>query len=342
MPDVTYAEGHYGWLSPHAPCFCFTAVRSPAIEPLTDKTSDGRPICLETFLIDLAKVLGLPGFGEKAIPGNNGWRYPLEKAEDFYLRAFSNIAKTADVPAANAEVLSFVETNYPVAKYKKTIKQDEWVKVANLLSRGGIFGSYEESFNGNVKRKAVERFCLYNEILSSTICSVTGKKFSGTVCLDKRKKARSPRFPFNLVSFKKALHTQSRSVWHKMALKLWPENFVYINKMDANQLGLKHMEMVKVSSPFNKKGIKGRLFVTDTVRQGVVAISISYGHSQLGASPIYVKGMPWYQKADKRLGTGINPNDLSLLVEQFKNTPLVDYLGGIPDFSSSIVRIEKL
>ncbi|WP_218188389.1 molybdopterin-dependent oxidoreductase, partial [Desulfosarcina cetonica] len=100
VPDLSFAEGHYGWLTPHAPGLSFTGIRSPMIEPLTDKTPDGRPICTETLLIDLATHLNLPGFGKAAIADANGGRHDLLRAEDFYLRAFANIAAGAKLPPA--------------------------------------------------------------------------------------------------------------------------------------------------------------------------------------------------------------------------------------------------
>jgi len=44
---------------------------------------------------------------------------------------------------------------------------------------------------------------------------------------------------------------------------------------------------------------------------------------------------------DPRLGTGVLPNLLGRLDPYLNNTPLVDVLAGIPDFSSTKVRIEK-
>ncbi|NPA95682.1 MAG: molybdopterin-dependent oxidoreductase, partial [Thermodesulfobacteria bacterium] len=342
IPDVTYAEGQYGWLSPHAPCFSFTSVRTPAIEPLTQKTDDGRPICLETFLIDLAQELDLPGFGENGIPGNDGTFYPLRQPEDFYLRAFSNIAQSAGLPRASGRTLKFVDSNYPVAKFKAILTDDEWSRTARLLSRGGVFHHYESAFEGDVKRNSVKRFCLYNEDLASTICSITGKRFSGTLSLEPGLKQATKEYPFTLVSFKRALHTQSRTVWHQVAMELWPENFVIMNGQDAKGLGLSHGEMVVVRGPFNKEGVEGRLFVTEAVRPGVVAVSISYGHRQLGASRVFVKGVASYQSPDARLGGGINPNELAMLDSRFNDTPYVDLVGGIPDFSSSVVRVDSV
>jgi tetrathionate reductase subunit A len=86
VPDITYLEGHYAFLTPHAPALKFTAVRTPAIRPLTDSTTDNRPYCLETFLIDLAAASGLPGFGPNTIPGKDGATHALLQGEDYYLR----------------------------------------------------------------------------------------------------------------------------------------------------------------------------------------------------------------------------------------------------------------
>ncbi len=85
VPDVTYLEGHYGWLNPHAPALKFTGVRIPCLEPLTGRTNDNKPFCLETLLIGLPLALTLPGFGEKAIPDKNDTMHPLKTAENFYL-----------------------------------------------------------------------------------------------------------------------------------------------------------------------------------------------------------------------------------------------------------------
>ena len=76
VPSLSWLEGMYSFMSPHAPALKFTTVRVPAIVPLTGKTADGRPFSMETFLIDLAEYLKLPGFGKDAIPGNDGKMYP--------------------------------------------------------------------------------------------------------------------------------------------------------------------------------------------------------------------------------------------------------------------------
>ena len=53
-----------------------------------DRTAHGQDLpwqalLTETFLIDLAKHLKLPGFGENAIQGNDGTMHPIERGEEF-------------------------------------------------------------------------------------------------------------------------------------------------------------------------------------------------------------------------------------------------------------------
>ncbi len=135
--------------TPHAPTLKFAGVRTPTIEPLTGTTSDGRPFSEETFLIDVAKAAGLPGFGDNAIKGKDGKMYPLNKAEGYYLRAIANVATGAKVSQASQEEIDFVERNYPVAKHKDMLPESEWKQVCYVLARGGVFDkSYEDVFDG--------------------------------------------------------------------------------------------------------------------------------------------------------------------------------------------------
>ena len=360
IPDITYAEGQYGWLSPHAPAFKFTSFRCPLIEPLTEKTDDGRAICLETFLIDLAKKLNLPGFGKDAIPilsnkkKSNNQYSALDRAEDFYLRAYSNICQNAGLNEVSHEAVRFVEENYLVAKFKNALTQDEWQKLCYALSKGGIFYPYEEAFEDNIFKFGPNEFFIYNETLSNTTCSITGKPFHGGPKYVPPIYKLTHTYPFVLVSYKDALHTQSRTVWHEIALEIQPENYVFIHPRDAKLLGVKDLDKVSISSMWNKQAITGRVKITKKVRPNVAAISISYGHKALGANEIFIKDCKRaigggdaickddVMMADKRLGAGINPNELSALDIRFNNTPLVDLVGGIPDFSSTCINIRKI
>ena len=361
VPDVSYIEGHYGWLTPHAPALKFTGIRSPMVEPFTGRTKDGRPFCTETFLIDLAEYMGLSGFGEKAIPDKDGNLYPLHRAEDFYLRAFANIAHNGNVPEAGPEETAYVEKNYPVSAYKDIIKAGEWKKVCYMLARGGVFKKYDDLFDGEKFRYGVKRVAIYNEELASTINSITGKKFPGTLkyippvnSSGEIMETLDSGYPFNVVTYKKALHTQSRSLWCRYSLEADPENFVEMNASDAAALGIKESDTVRLLSKSNAKGITGRVHLTQLVRPGCIAVSFHFGHTQFGASKLEIKnGKDVLQGGSEimnegglipeaKYGTGLNFNDVARLDEMLGNTPMVDLAGGIPDFSSTRVKVVKL
>ncbi len=361
VPDVTYLEGHYGWLSPHAPALRFTGLRTPALEPMTDKTEDGRPYCLETFLIDLAKTTGLPGFGDQAIPGKDGHLHPFNRAEDFYLRGFANIAENAGLAAASVEEQKFVQKNYLVAGFRNIITKSEWEKTCYALARGGVFGKYEDVFDGLKFKRGVKRVVLYNEDLAMAINTLSGQQFHGTLkYLPPMDSAgdiiaeKDWEYPYYVITHKMNVHTQSRTNSHRWAMEIFPENFVVINEKDAAGLGVKSGDSVRLVSRSNRDGIKGKAQVSNLVRPGCVGVSFHYGHSQLGASSLHIaSGEKVFLGGrdvmdgevmipNPKLGAGINPNMVTRLDENLGNTPMVDLVGGIPDFSSTRVKIIKL
>ena len=362
VPDVTYSEGHYGFPTPHAPALKFTGVRTPTIEPLTGKTADGRAFCEETFLIDLARAAGLPGFGENAIKGKDGKGYPLINGEDFYLRGIANLAMAVKVPQASTEEVAFVEQNYPVAKFKNKLTPGEWKQTCYVLARGGVFDkSYDDVFDGEKHKFGLKRVVLYNEELATTKNSITGEFFPGTL---KYVQPQTPTgtnieeadkdYPFTVISHKMNLHAQSRTVLHDWSMEVFPENFVVINGKDAKKFRLTNGAKVRLISRSNPKGVIGKLKVSKLVRPGCLGVSFHYGHTQLGASrlpvnkaeDVFLGGKNVTDKdglvPNPRNGAGINPNDLSRLDEKFANTPMIDPVGGIPDFSSTRVKIVKI
>ncbi len=362
VPDVTYLEGHYGFLTPHAPGGWFTAVRTPVLESLVGKTEDGRPFCLETFLIDVARYLKLPGYGEKAIPGKDGKLYPLIKAEDYYLRGIANLAENAKVEEAPKEEVRYVEENYPVAKHKGILKTKEWKKVCTVLARGGVFKPTDSVFDekGNFKF-GIPKLHIWNERLATSRNSLTGERLWGTLkyCLSTDHfgtpiEELDKDYPFQVITYKSALHTQSRTIVYNQALIYEPDFELKVNPLDAERFGLKDGDRVRVFSHSNRKGVITRVKVTNLVRPGVVAYSHHFGHWQQGASPVYVENASRVFLGgnkvcrgdtiliDRRRGVGVTMNLLTRLDKKLFNFPLVDPTSGIPDFSSTRVKLEKL
>ena len=347
VPDVTYLEGHYGFLSPHAPGECFTAVRTPVVEALTGRTRDGRPFCLETFLIDLAEYLGLPGFGEKAIPGADGRLHPLHRAEDFYLRGIANLAENAGVPEAPEDERRYVEANYPVARYRKILEPGEWARCCTVLARGGVFRPEEELFDarGNFRRGVPQLF-FWNERLAAAGDGLSPARFHGTLRYRLRRSGAEGDFPFFLITHKLALHTQSRTICYRKALALLPEPPLLVNPRDAARVEISDGERVRIVSEANPEGVVVRVRLSERVRPGCVVLPHHYGHWQHGASELKVPGAERVFLGGREVvrgnrvitdparARGASPNLLSVV--------RVDSLGGIPDFSLTRVRLEKI
>jgi tetrathionate reductase subunit A len=69
--------------------------------------ANGEPVSMDSFIIELGKKLGLPGFGKNAIKGNDGVLHSFDRPQDFYIRAFENIALDAGgVPACSDEEIA--------------------------------------------------------------------------------------------------------------------------------------------------------------------------------------------------------------------------------------------
>jgi len=161
-------------------------------------------------------------------------------------------------------------------------------------------------------------------------------------------------YPFILISHKMNVHTQSRTGSHRWAMEIFPENFVVINEKDAAMMGVATGDAVRLESASNPEGVVGKAEVSKLVRPGCVSISHHYGHSQLGAGRLAIKdGEKVFLGGgrvvdaqglipDPRLGRGISANLLSRLDERLAETPMVDVVGGIPDFSSTRVKITKI
>lgn len=362
VPALTYLEGQYGFLTPHAPAMKFTAVRTPAITPLTGKTKDNRHFSLETFLIDLAEYLKLPGFGPNAIPGPDGAILALHSAEDFYMRGITNLALNTKQPAALPAEQQYVEKDYPAAAYKSLLSPEEWSSVCHVLARGGVFNRrYEDDFDANECHiHGLGSIFIYNEQMASAIDSLTGERFKGHPALELPRDSTGTlieqadkEYPLTLVTYKMNVHAQSRSTWHKWSMELFPQNYIIIHPDDAARLSISDGDNVRVTSRHCPGGVPGTVKASASVRPGCAAVSFHYGHTQLGASPLHVQKAPTVFLGGKNvctskgltgnplLGRGILPNKLGRLDTNLGNMPLVDVLSGIPDFSSTRIAISK-
>jgi tetrathionate reductase subunit A len=289
----------------------------PIIEPRQDKTADGEPISMESFFIATAKRLGLPGFGDDAIPGADGKLYPLHRAEDFFLRAAANIAHMDEpLPEINTSdaLHSGIEPLLP--HLTRTLPANERGRVAYLYARGGRFEDHSAALGeGKKLGHAWSRaLCVYNPQVGTTINSQTGERLSGTPCF------QAPRFadgtpmrdiyteeewPLLAFSYKSNV-MNSYAIGLERLRMIKPYNPVLMHTEDAARVGVKHGDTVRIESPGGE--VLALALVSNGVMKGALGIEHSFGHTELGASEHLIDGQPF--AGNDWVGAGVNINDL--------------------------------
>jgi tetrathionate reductase subunit A len=296
-----------------------TIVRWPVVEPRQAKTADGQPITLESFFIAVARTMNLPGFGPAAIRDAGGAPLPLERAEDYYLRAAANVAFTGKAPLPDASdddvALSGVERLMPALE--AVLKPDERRKVAYMLARGGRFQDADEAFDGE---RTAQRFTrplqVYNEAVGTARNAMTGRRFPGVPVWTPPAFADgtpvdsfypAAAWPLQLVSFKSPLQN-SYSIAARRLRGLHPENPVILNRADAERLAVRTGDRVRIVTPGG--AALAVAMVRDGVMPGVVAVEHGFGHREHGARAHRFGRAEG--PSDPGIGAGVNLNDLGL------------------------------
>ncbi|WP_311949825.1 molybdopterin dinucleotide binding domain-containing protein [Halomonas piscis] len=289
----------------------------PIIEPRQDKTADGEPVSMESFFIATAKRLGLPGFGNDAIPGADGKLYPLNRAEDFFLRAAANIAYTGEpLPEADKSDVMHSGIEPLLPKLTRTLPVEERARVAYLYARGGRFEDHEDAFDGDKKlaHAWTRALCVYNPQVGTTVNSQTGERLSGTPCLQAPKMAdgtpmrevySEDDWPLLAFSYKSNL-MNSYAIGLERLRMIKPYNPVLMHTDDAERAGIAHGDTVRIESP--GRAVKALALVSNGVMKGALGIEHSFGHTELGASEHEVDGEAF--SGNQWVGAGININDL--------------------------------
>lgn len=370
FPDLTYLERwEFHGSHPNMPVKSQT-VRQPVAAPIPEMVKvygEEVPISLESTLMGLAEALGLKAFGKDAMgEGQN-----LNRPEDFYVRAVANIAvgsKAGDeLPDADAKEMElFVKSRkhlppgvFDEAKWKAAAGEKNWPKVIYCLNRGGRFQEHEKAFDGEkLANRYGKLLCIYQEKTAGVIHAGTGKKhpgyatylpirdFHGNEPTELRK-----GYDLHLITNRVVQHTKSRTIANYWLLPLLPENGMLISTVDANRLGLKTGDKVKVSSATNKAGewdlknghkkeIVGQVVVTEGIRPGVTTFALGFGHWATGAMDMVVDGQTI--KGDPRRAAGVHANAAMWVDPALKNTCMLDPVGGSVSFYDSHVKLERV
>jgi len=373
FPDLTYLErwefaGSHPSVTPKV-----GPIRQPAAAPLTETVTvfgEKMPLSLEALLLGIAEKLKLPGFGDNAFgPGQH-----LKREEDMYLRMVANVAfgDKADgsekVPAASAEEIKIFEqarrhlppTIFDANRWKAVVGADLWPHVVYVLNRGGRFQGYAQAYkDGQLANKYGKLVGIYMEKFATTKHSMTGKTYlphadyiAGPCdCAGNLIEDKNLGYDMTLITYKSITQTKSRTGGNYWLQALNPENFFEISGFDANRLGVKDGDKVKVVSATNEEGtwnlghgqIKpmiGRVRTLEGIRPGVVAFSHGHGHWAYGAGEVVIDGVT--VSADSRRATGVQANAAMRIDPVLKNTGLVDTVGGSAVFYQSQVRLIKV
>lgn len=349
IPDITYLERYVHVAVPDTLMSKGIGVRYPVVEALTEKTDDGRPFCYETFLIDVAKRLGMAGFGDKAIPDADGKLWPLNRMEDYYIKATANVAYSGS-PCADAtdEDIAVAGLADYYKKFKDCVKPSEWKKVLYIMSRGGRFepvvNRYAGDKLGHPNKKLVS---LYSEKVAMGIDSMTGKHFCGIALwqqpqtiLGKDLAAvdNAQAMPFVIVTQKSPLQSHSRLPACTIIREIRPENAAEINPEDGRRLGIKTGDEIIVKTATGQRRCKALL--REGVAPGVISFIVGYGHTGYGAAKGRIGGKTL--AGDPERARGVNLNPIMRLDPDIPMMALMDPIGGSAAFYDTRAQIVKL
>ncbi|MCK9530803.1 MAG: molybdopterin-dependent oxidoreductase [Gammaproteobacteria bacterium] len=325
-----------------------STARWPVVEPGQAKAADGEPIAMEGFFIAVAKRLGLPGFGDRAITDAEGNAHPLHRAADYYLRAGANVAFDGrPVPDAYDVDIAASGVTRLVPQLQAVLKPEEWRKVAYLYARGGRFAGAADAYDGERLRHRYPRALqIHNEQLARARNSITGERFRGVpfwqpavfadgTLLDAVYPPEA--WPLRAVSTKSQLQS-AHSIGTARLQQIQPTNPIALNAEDARALGIETGDRIRVVSPGGS--VVGIALVRAGVARGAVGIEHGFGHRELGARAHRVGGAPVPRATGA--GNGVNLNELGCPDPSRPGvTLLADFVSGAAVRQGLPVRVER-
>jgi anaerobic selenocysteine-containing dehydrogenase len=341
LPDTEYLERLGGFKTYPPVKTRVWALRQPVVGSFDPKTHLYKAIRPNTrmaddVLIELAKECGLPGFGKDGGgPGvdlNNSWDYWNEyyKHKDF--------KEGLDPKSSFVKLGGQFQNPAPKNQYTSEYSSGDYV-----------------TFPGG---RPVRALYIYQQGTALNKNSMTGKYFDGLpqyrTIVDCKEQPLDPaiwsEYPFQLVTHKEAIHTQSRTMNNLWLASIKPQNYAEVNPADAERLGVSTGDWVKVKSPSSKHieqyenslgdgWYKFPVRVTSRVRPGIFSVCNSFGRFGAGARRWSVDGKA--QPHDERIGAGFHINPLYMADPVLKNVIMTDPVGGGTQSYGTPLRIER-
>lgn len=346
-------------------------IRQPVINPIPELIKvygEETPISLESLLMALAEKLKLKAFGKDAL----GEGIDFNRPEDFYLRAVANLAvgeepgkEVPDASSKELEIFSKARRHLNKAifdeqKWINIVGNSNWAKVVYLLNRGGRFEDHSKATDGDMlSHKYKSLLNMYQEKTAGKKYAGTGKNYPGIAkyvpisnFAGESLKKLSEGYDLHLITHRTITQTKSRTVSAYWLHPIMHENGIMINPTDAEKMGLRNNDVVKVVSATNTEGIwdfkngktkkmTGKIILTETMRPGVVSFVLGFGHWATGASDFEIDGDKI--KGDERRATGIHANAAMWTDSSLRNnTCLVDPVGGSVSFYDTKINLIKV
>lgn len=368
FPDLTYLERwEFHGSHPNIPNKV-GPIRQPIAAPIPETVKvfgEEMPISFEALLMGLGEKMGFSAYGSNVF----GDGLDLKRPEDYYLRAVANIAlgekPGAEVPNADARELELFtkarrhlpKSVFDEAKWRVIVGEENWAKTVYVLNRGGRFEKHENGYEGDKLSHRYEALLnVYQEKTAGMKYSGTGKPYSGIARYLPQKnyvgetlEKMGEGYDLHLITNRVISQTKSRTVGNYWLHPLMPTNGILMNSLDAKRLGLSNDQMVKIVSSTNKEGewdlkngrkkpMVGKVFVSETIRPGVISFALGFGHWATGATDIIVDGETI--KGDPRRAEGIHANAAMWTDPSLRNnTCLVDPVGGSVSFYDTKVKV---
>lgn len=349
IPDTTPYES-WGHANSEGNCAGkVVTLRWPVVQPVTGEIPGNRFACFENYCIDIAKRIGMPGFGDQAIPGADKKLYPLKSPEDFFLRGVANIAYDGEpVPNISKDEIKLQDLEAAMKPWESSLSAEEWPKALYVIARGGRFEETANAFVGdNHKYGYMGCFNIYIETMATANNSYTGRPFAGTLVYNEEafadgtlliQKYPEKEWPFKGISYKAKFRSVTM-LSNTLLRELNKTNAIEINPEDASYLNLKNGDTVKLISATGGEAV-GKLLVRQGIARGTVAVAFGYGHWEYGSRT--------YQIGDKKISgdstiaAGVLLSGISLV------DPTVDGIFGFSEMSTGgtsrnggAFRIEK-
>lgn len=275
-------------------------VRWPVVEPATEKLPDGRHVSFETYIIDIAKKLDLPGFGDKGFLDMDGNPLALNSREDYFLRGLANMAYDDDpIGDISDEEIKIQDLEGIREEWSDILKDEEWPKVLNIISRGGRFDHHGEGFDGDNHIHSYKGSVnIYGEAFALGRNSMTGEPFNGVPAWNRESFSDGTlvddvfpvgEWPFKAANYKPKFRSISLLANSMSMRDLNKHNFIEINEEDASELGISNMDSVKVT-PATGGDFTGYALVRPGIGKGNIGIAFGYGHWEYGAKDFTVGG----------------------------------------------------